>query len=100
VAPAELEDATHKHPAGQDVAVIGGNRRPRRARRRAASGVRHQVSEYKQLHGGVVFLKEIPKSPSGKILRRFLKDMTSQAMLGEDQGTRRMEQSINQLVVI
>lgn len=33
-----------------------------------------KVSHYKQLKGGVEFLPEIPKSPSGKILRRFLRD--------------------------
>ena len=32
-----------------------------------------QVAEYKQLKGGIKFIREIPKSPSGKILRRLLK---------------------------
>jgi acyl-coenzyme A synthetase/AMP-(fatty) acid ligase len=31
-------------------------------------------SNYKWLRGGVEFLDEIPKSPSGKILRRLLRD--------------------------
>ena len=35
--------------------------------------VKEQVAEYKQLKGGVKFIKEIPKSASGKILRRVLK---------------------------
>ena len=35
--------------------------------------VKGRVAEYKQLAGGVKFIKEIPKSPSGKILRRLLK---------------------------
>ena len=35
--------------------------------------VKGRVAEYKQLTGGVKFIKEIPKSPSGKILRRLLK---------------------------
>ena len=35
--------------------------------------VKGRVVEYKQLKGGVKFIKEIPKSPSGKILRRLLK---------------------------
>ena len=34
----------------------------------------HKAS-YKQLRGGVEFLDVIPKSPSGKILRRQLKDL-------------------------
>lgn len=33
----------------------------------------HKAS-YKQLRGGVEFLEIIPKSPSGKILRRLLRD--------------------------
>jgi acyl-CoA synthetase (AMP-forming)/AMP-acid ligase II len=32
------------------------------------------LASYKQLTGGVVFLKEIPKSPSGKILKRVLRE--------------------------
>ena len=35
--------------------------------------VKGRVVEYKELKGGVKFIKEIPKSPSGKILRRLLK---------------------------
>jgi acyl-coenzyme A synthetase/AMP-(fatty) acid ligase len=33
------------------------------------------LSRYKQLRGGVVFLDAIPKSPSGKILRKNLRDL-------------------------
>lgn len=32
-----------------------------------------QVSNHKRLRGGVVFLPAIPKSPSGKILRKDLR---------------------------
>jgi 4-coumarate--CoA ligase len=32
------------------------------------------LAGYKQLTGGVVFLDEIPKSPSGKILKRVLRE--------------------------
>ena len=35
--------------------------------------VKGRVAEHKQLKGGVKFTKEIPKSPSGKILRRLLR---------------------------
>ena len=35
--------------------------------------VKGKVAEHKQLKGGVNFIKEIPKSLSGKILRRLLK---------------------------
>lgn len=34
-----------------------------------------KVAPYKKLRGGVVFTDVIPKSPSGKILRRELKDV-------------------------
>ena len=36
--------------------------------------VKGRVAEYKQLKGGVKFIKEIPKSASGKIQRRLLKN--------------------------
>jgi 4-coumarate--CoA ligase len=35
--------------------------------------VAKQVARYKQLRGGVVFIPVIPKSPSGKILRKDLR---------------------------
>jgi acyl-coenzyme A synthetase/AMP-(fatty) acid ligase len=35
--------------------------------------VAEKVSKYKHLKGGVKFLASVPKSPSGKILRRMLK---------------------------
>lgn len=33
-----------------------------------------KLARYKQLTGGVIFLDEIPKSPSGKILKRVLRE--------------------------
>ena len=35
--------------------------------------VKGRVAEHKQLKGGVKFIEEIPKSASGKILRRLLR---------------------------
>ncbi|XP_052276136.1 uncharacterized protein LOC127875253 [Dreissena polymorpha] len=90
VAPAELEDLLHKHPAVQDVAVVAAADeragevpqafvviRPNMAAKEEdiRKFVDDQVADHKQLRGGVKFLKEIPKSASGKILRRVLKDM-------------------------
>jgi 4-coumarate--CoA ligase len=74
-----------------DVAVIGlkaqpnsGTERPRAyvVRKPGADiteeGVKKLISDnlasYKQLAGGVIFLNEIPKSPSGKILKRVLRE--------------------------
>ena len=34
-----------------------------------------KVSPAKRLHGGVIFIKEVPKNPSGKILRRELRKL-------------------------
>ena len=36
--------------------------------------VASNVAGYKRLRGGVVFIDAIPKSPSGKILRKDLRD--------------------------
>jgi acyl-coenzyme A synthetase/AMP-(fatty) acid ligase len=40
--------------------------------------VAKQVAKYKQLRGGVVFIPAIPKSPSGKILRKDLRVLAKQ----------------------
>lgn len=37
--------------------------------------VKKNASSHKQLRGGVVFLDAIPKSPSGKILRKDLREL-------------------------
>ncbi|OAA33942.1 AMP-dependent synthetase/ligase [Metarhizium rileyi] len=92
VAPAELEGILIAHPAVLDAAVIGiaqddGNELPRAyvvvapaakgsvSEEDLKSHVESQVSPYKQLRGGVFFLDEVPRSPSGKILRRQLRDL-------------------------
>ncbi|PAV74748.1 hypothetical protein WR25_15349 [Diploscapter pachys] len=89
VAPAELEDLLQAHPDIFDAAVIGipderTGEKPlafvvRRENSRLMESqvqkyVEGKVSNYKWLAGGVRFVDEIPKSPSGKILRRFLRD--------------------------
>ena len=85
VAPAELEALLINHPDISDAAVIGvdtedgTNEVPRAyvvADAKKISGqqimeyVKKNVASHKQLRGGVVFLDIIPKSPSGKILRK------------------------------
>ena len=44
--------------------------------------VSERVAKYKHLTGGVIFVDSIPKSTSGKILRRDLRDMAK----AESQG--------------
>jgi acyl-CoA synthetase (AMP-forming)/AMP-acid ligase II len=89
VAPAELEDILLTHPDIADTAVVGlpdelsGElplafvvKKPGTVvtERQIQDYVAAKVSRYKQLTGGVRFVMEIPKLPSGKILRRKLRD--------------------------
>ncbi|KAK3989355.1 putative acyl-coenzyme A synthetase [Cladorrhinum sp. PSN332] len=86
VAPAELEALLISHPRILDAAVIGIERNHTEVPRayivadpkqvsatEVADWVAGQVSSYKRLRGGVVFVNAIPKSPSGKILRKELR---------------------------
>ncbi|KAF2014930.1 acetyl-CoA synthetase-like protein [Aaosphaeria arxii CBS 175.79] len=91
VAPAELEALLLDHPDVQDAAVIGvtvdGEEYPRayivpqsqdKATPQAANGIKswlaERVSKAKRLEGGVHFIDAIPKNPSGKILRKELRE--------------------------
>ncbi|KAF9885666.1 hypothetical protein FE257_012648 [Aspergillus nanangensis] len=101
VAPAELEGILVDNEAIDDVAVIGveskahGTEVPLafvvRSSQSNASGVSAEteaaniaqwlegkVAHYKRLRGGVRFVNEIPKSASGKILRRLLKKQAAE----------------------
>lgn len=40
-----------------------------------------RVASFKQLRGGIKFVEQIPKSASGKILRRVLRDAEQQQQL-------------------
>ncbi|PSN69038.1 4-coumarate-CoA ligase-like protein [Corynespora cassiicola Philippines] len=88
VAPAELEALLVNHPDILDAAVIGvdtddgTNEVPRAyvvadkkkiTEEAIKEYVKKNVASHKQLRGGVVFLDAIPKSPSGKILRKDLR---------------------------
>ncbi|KAL4884443.1 hypothetical protein BJY04DRAFT_225644 [Aspergillus karnatakaensis] len=91
VSPVEVESFLLTHRSVADVAVIGapdpdapGNELPRAyivvkpgervSEEELKEYVKSNLARHKQLRGGVVFLDEVPKSASGKILRRILRD--------------------------
>ena len=88
VAPAELEGILLSHPQIADVAVVGvddewAGEVPKAfvvlksgdvSETEIHDFMSSKVAEHKQLKGGVSFVDAIPKSPSGKILRRLLKE--------------------------
>lgn len=92
VAPAELEGVLISHADIIDAAVIGipgkdDSELPRAyvVRREGTkiqadqlqAFMKENLAGYKQLTGGIVFVSEIPKLPSGKILKRVLREMVS-----------------------
>ena len=92
VPPAELEGLLASHPMIDDVAVVGvydeqqATEIPRayivpargvEASKKTEEDIKQwlaaKVASHKRLRGGVRFVDEVPKSASGKILRRLLK---------------------------
>lgn len=49
-------------------------------KRRIMKYVEQQKSNHKWLRGGVDFIDVVPKSPSGKILRRLMRDQEKERM--------------------
>ncbi len=100
VAPAELEALLLTHDLVNDVAVIQKpdeehGETPRAyivlkdptnetetTRTEIYEWVKERVAPYKRLDGGIVFTDTIPKSASGKILRRLLRDCLAQELQG------------------
>lgn len=100
VAPAELEAHLLSHPSVADCAVIpipddaagevpkafvvksssvGLEDNDRMVMREIQKHVEEHKARHKWLKGGVEFIDVIPKSPSGKILRRLLRDKEKEA---------------------
>ncbi|KAL1928947.1 hypothetical protein VTP01DRAFT_2006 [Rhizomucor pusillus] len=97
VAPAELESLLIKHNDVADCCVVGvydsaqATELPRayvvlqptakptdELAKNIMKYVADNVTNYKQLRGGVLFVDSIPKNPSGKILRREVKKWIKQ----------------------
>src|SRR5438045_4080109 len=93
VAPAELEAILLTHPLILDSAVIGVYSKDEETEKPVAyivpkhksqctkefseeikKFVDEKVASHKKLRGGVTFIDQIPKSASGKILRRKLRE--------------------------
>lgn len=97
VAPAELEDIILQHPDVVDACVAGitvpeeGTEMPRAfvvLNNKNADPLEikrwfdSKVARHKKLWGGIVVLDAIPKTTSGKIQRRFLRDRTGDKVFG------------------
>ncbi|KAH9834984.1 amp dependent CoA ligase [Rhodofomes roseus] len=104
VAPAELEGHVLDHPDVSDVCVVGlpddysgelplafvtpsvaaaerMKKDPAEAAKIRTSITKHVADakvNYKHLEGGVEFVEAIPKNPSGKLLRRVLRDRAAE----------------------
>ncbi|KIX10704.1 uncharacterized protein Z518_01788 [Rhinocladiella mackenziei CBS 650.93] len=109
VAPAELEACLLTHPAVADCAVIpisddAAGEVPKayvvkavaasdsdpKLRRDIQEHVAKEKADYKRLRGGIEFIDIIPKSPSGKILRRLLRDRERARAQGQDPATAKL----------
>lgn len=97
VAPAELEGLIVGHQDVADACVLGvydpsqatelprayvvlkpGVGRDEDKAREITAWMATKVAPHKRLRGGVYFIDAVPKSPSGKILRRLLRDKITQ----------------------
>ena len=96
VAPAELEAMLISHDGIVDAAVIGvwderlqtevprayvvAKRDGVPSAEEVKAFIKDNMATHKQLRGGVVFIDEIPKSASGKILRKTLRELAKEGI--------------------
>lgn len=102
VAPAELEGLLVDHPDINDAAVIGvydesqhtelprayvvlkaGVSRTEAKAKEIVDWLAGKIAGHKRLRGGLRFVDEIPKSASGKILRRVFKEQAKKEMMSK-----------------
>ncbi|KXS15982.1 acetyl-CoA synthetase-like protein [Gonapodya prolifera JEL478] len=108
VAPAELEALLLEHPAVADSCVVQvpderAGELPRAyvvlkeshkhddqddIKASINSFFGSKLARHKQLEGGIVFVDSVPKSASGKLLRRFLRDRAKQEWAAENTRAR------------
>jgi 4-coumarate--CoA ligase len=96
VAPAELEAVLLEHPDVADAAVVGITVRDEEFPRGYVvlqngkenkvtpediqNWVKPRIAKHKHFKGGIVFVDEIPKLASGKIVRKLLKEWAKKAV--------------------
>lgn len=92
VSPSELENILLQHPGVADVGIVGVEdaragelprayvvqRNPDLTEEEVVAYLEEKVAPHKQLKGGVKFVQELPKNPTGKLLRKVLKQWSTQ----------------------
>ncbi|KAJ5762534.1 uncharacterized protein N7511_005916 [Penicillium nucicola] len=105
IPPAEIESVLHTHPFVHDVAVVGvfgqaiasevpiayvvlneGTEGNQKVAEELIEYVAQKLAPHKRLRGGVIWVDEIPKGPSGKILKRVLKHRIEEMDRGKAVG--------------